>query len=238
MPEDLFFELLQSEEETRARCFKKFPQRTNPVGLLPPVGALMDYECKSSQPCTPLWQRRLPESFQFNEGLATGEFELTPRQRKALEEWQANIAQGVEWLQEGAVLATHIFPKLKGYRPGQAHTEVDRALRLIASNINAMRRAYRAWAPQGFPRVEIVGRSWAVFRFIQVHLTAHVEYLAQYGVDVHSANQESLENERTDLNYLVHAVLAGGLASKDGAMRWRFRALYPKGLLIPEETQS
>jgi len=104
--------------------------------------------------------------------------------------------------------------------------------------MEGVRRFYEWVAPKGFAPAPIVGRSWAVFRYIQVHLTADVEFLALYGIDINRPNFETLENERTDLNYLVLAVLARGLASNDAALKRRFKALCPDGILIEVERKS
>lgn len=77
-----------------------------------------------------------------------------------------------------------------------------------------------------------------MFRYIQVHLTADVEFLAKYGIDVNRASMAKLENERADLNYLVLALLANGLASNDNAMKTRFKALCPDGILIEVERKA
>jgi hypothetical protein len=45
-------------------------------------------------------------------------------------------------------------------------------------------------------------------------------------------------DERVDLNYLLFAVLAEGLASNDAAMQRRFRALCPGGILIEVERSA
>ena len=79
-----------------------------------------------------------------------------------------------------------------------------------------------------------MGRSWAVFRWVQVHLLAAVEFYAKYGDGINRTSEAKLENERVDLNYLVFAVLARGLATNDKAMARRFAALAPGGMLLPE----
>ncbi|HKV07202.1 MAG TPA: hypothetical protein VJ725_03625 [Thermoanaerobaculia bacterium] len=210
MPEDLFFELIHSDEVTKAKCFAKFPARESPVGLLPPVGVLIQSENEYRRPCTPIWNHRLHFNYRFNGKLATGEFELTHQQLAGVRKWEEDLATETANFAERAKLIINIFPILEGYRPGQDRSKINEVLHDIASNMEGVRRFYRWVAPEGFAPASIVGRPWAVFRYIQVHLTADVEFLASYGIDVNQPKFEKLENERTDLNYLVLAVLAKG----------------------------
>ena len=73
---------------------------------------------------------------------------------------------------------------------------------------------------------------------MQVHLIADVEYLAKYGVEVNMPKATTIENQRADLNYLIFAVLAKGLASNDSAMKERFKALCPDGNLVEIEKRE
>ena len=72
---------------------------------------------------------------------------------------------------------------------------------------------------------------------MQVHLIADVELFAHYG-EVNEPKMSDLENERADMNYLLFALLAKGLATNDNAMKTRFKLLCPKGLLIEPEERS
>jgi hypothetical protein len=235
MPEDLFFELIHSDEETKAKCFAKFPARDKPVGLLPPVGVLIQLENENRRPSTPIGNHIPGFNYKFNDKLATGEFEMTHQQLAGVRRWEEDLATDTANFAERAKLIVRIFPSLEGYRPGQDRTPIEEVLHDIASNMEGVRRFYGGVAPKGFAPAPIVGRTWAVFRYIQVHLTADVEFLALYGVDVNLPKFATLENERTDLNYLVLAVLAQGLASNDAAMKRRFKALCPDGILIEVE---
>jgi hypothetical protein len=114
---------------------------------------------------------------------------------------------------------------------------IDEVLHRVATNMEFVRRFYQWGAPEGFPPDPIVGRSWAVFRYMQVHLMADVELFAKYGV-LNQPSMARLENERADLNYLLFALLAKGLATNDNTMKARFKLLCPEGLLIGPEERS
>ena len=237
MPEDLLFELLHSDEETKKKCFAKFPAKSNPVGLLPPAGVLIRYENENRTPATPIWNHRLDKDFQwhFNDKLALGEFAMTHQQLEAVRKWEEDLAVATAMFAERAKAIIKVFPVLEGFRPGQDRKKIEEVLSHTTSKMGEVRRFYKWVAPEGFAPAPIVGRTWTVFRYMQVHLFADVEFLAKYGVDVNRPNQEILENERADLNYLLLSILAGGLASDDKAMKRRFKSLCPRGLLIEVE---
>jgi len=232
MIEDLLFEMIDGDLETRTQCFRKFPDRVNPVAVLPNVGTLMRHEREFRQPCTPVWNHKLPWRFNFNKRLATGNFELNNQQRQAVGKWESNLVEDVNRFVERGVFADELLPALRGFRPGQNPEKIQELLTRIASDMESVRRFYKELSTVDFPPASIVGRTWAVFRFIQVQLIGVVEFFKKYGAAVHPTNRDKLENEFTDLNYLVVASLAGGLATRDKALASRFSLLCPKGLLI------
>lgn len=232
MTEDLFFELIHDDKATRAWTFSKFPEKDNPVGILPPVGVLMRYEAENKQPATPVSDFTWDINYRFNAKLGTGEFDLSHQQLEGVREWETDLATATEHFAERAQAIVNIFPVLEGYRPGQDRTRIEEVLRDIACDMDGLRRFYAGVAPQGFVDASLVDTNWAVFRYMQVHLTADVEFLAKYGVNVNVPNMAKLENERADLNYLVCALLAKGLATNDEPMKKRFRRLCPEGLLV------
>jgi hypothetical protein len=234
MTQDLFVELLRSDHETRMKCFSRFPRRENPVILLPNIGTLMRYEKLNRRPCGPLSNHSLGKRFVFNESLASGEFELNDRQSEGIRQAEMELKQDVEGFMERSMKAGELFPLLKTLRPGQHADRIEELVSWITSDMEGVRRVYAALVPDDFPPAAIVGRTWAVLRWIQVHLLAAVEFHAKYGDGINRTNEEKLENERIDLNYLVFAVLARGLATRDKVMARRFAALAPGGILLPE----
>jgi len=116
MPEDLFFELIHSDEQTKARCFAKFPARDNPVGLLPPVGVLIQYENENRRPSTPIWNHRLVFRYKFNDKLGTGEFEMNHQQLAGVRKWEEELATDTANFADRAKLIVKIFPVLTRLR--------------------------------------------------------------------------------------------------------------------------
>ena len=67
MAESLFLEILTSDDEGHInKCFKKFPQKENPVDLLPSSGNLMYFEKTNHCPSTPLQGHVLKKRYEFN----------------------------------------------------------------------------------------------------------------------------------------------------------------------------
>lgn len=124
MPEDLFFELIHSDEVTKAKCFAKFPARENPVGRLPPVGVLIQHENEYRRPCTPLWNHRLRFNYRFNDKLATGEFELTHQQLAGVRKWEEDLAADTANFAERAKLIVARYYAL-------GHTDLGRLLFVV-----------------------------------------------------------------------------------------------------------
>ena len=224
MTEDLFFELISGDLETRTKCFQKFPCRDNPVELIPNVGTLLRFEKEARKPSS-LWKRRLRSTFRFNAGLADGQFILNEKQEQAIARWRDDLAQDVDHLIALGSSADRLFPALRGLRPGQRPEVIESLIGEIAVNMEGARQLYAHLKPPEFPPSAIVGRTWAVFRRLQVYAIGAVEYFAKYGDGINKTNRDVLENERTDLNYLVVALLAGGLATGDKTIARRFRLL-------------
>lgn len=163
------------------------------------------------------------EAFSINKGLVEGDFDLNSRQARAVREWEGQLSESLQSFVERGEAADQIFPELKGFRPGQDKEPIRRLVERIGTDIEWIKQKYSEMVPAEFPPSQIVGRTWASFRWLQVHLIAAVEYFSVYGPGINKTNRETLENERTDLNYLVLATLAGGLATHDEALARRFR---------------
>ncbi len=210
MTEELFFELTHDDQKTRALSFAKFPSADNPVGLLPPVGMLIQFENTNRRPVSPLWDHRLDAIYNFNPGLASGNHEMTRLQLSTVRKWEEDLTTKAESFAKRAKLIVKIFPVLRGHLPGQDRAPIEELRHDVACNIEGVRSFYKAVAPKDFPPASIVGRTWAVFRYIQVHLIADVELFSKYGMNVNVPSMAKLENERADLDYLVVALLARG----------------------------
>jgi hypothetical protein len=64
-----------------------------------------------------------------------------------------------------------------------------------------------------------------------VQLLAGLDFIGRHGVDA-APNEESILHELLDLDYLVSALLVGGLACRETRFLERFRFLCPDGVIL------
>ena len=94
-----------------------------------------------------------------------------------------------------------------------------------------MRGFYRNHRHAASPPAELIDERWAHFRWIQVQLLAGLDFFASYGLGA-PFRREDMINELIDLDYLITAILVGGLASRDRRMIDRFKLLLPDGVVL------
>jgi hypothetical protein len=121
--------------------------------------------------------------------------------------------------------------ELKDVRPGEMRATVDKLSLQIRDDREDMRGFYRNHRHSSFPAPEIIDERWAFFRWIQVTLVAGLDFFASYRVDK-SPNPEDLLHELLDMDYLVSALLVGGLACCEKRFIGRFRFLRPDGIVL------
>jgi len=232
MPEALLLELLTTDERVRASCFRKFPEGWNPVDIITNVGTLLVYERENHAPATPIHERRLDIRFTFGPKLAAGTFVFTPEQRAAIAEWEANTARKVEDLKLRVPDTIAWLPSIASYRPGLPPVEINKLRQAVATDSEMIRDAYDMFFHAGFPPSSVINEEWACFRWVQVQLLTVLEYIRRYGAGNIDAAFCKAHNDVVDMEYTMTGVLAGALASRDGAVKEIFRMLCPSGKLV------
>jgi hypothetical protein len=101
----------------------------------------------------------------------------------------------------------------------------------VRDDINDMRGFYNNHRHVKGPLGELLDERWAHFRWIQVQLLAGLDFFASYGLGA-TLRREDMIHELLDLDYLVPALLIGGLASCEKRMIERFRLLRPDGIVL------
>lgn len=94
-----------------------------------------------------------------------------------------------------------------------------------------IRGFYRNHRDEGAPPAELIDEKWTYFRWIQVYLLAGLDFFASYGLGA-PFRRETMINELIDLDYLITAILVGGLASRDRRMIDRFKLLRADGVVL------
>ncbi len=114
-------------------------------------------------------------------------------------------------------------------------TEMSNRVRELSLQIRDdredIRGFYRNHRVPPWPEPELIDEQWAFFRWIQVQLLAGLDFFASYGVKI-QPSLEKLMHELLDLEYLIMALLVGGLASREKRMIERFKLLRPGGILL------
>jgi hypothetical protein len=115
---------------------------------------------------------------------------------------------------------------------GPSRPEIIKELSLkIRNDRDDMRGFYANHRHADFPPPELLDKDWAFFRWIQVQLLAGLDFISRHGVDA-KPNQERMLHELLDLDYLISALLVGGLACRETRFVERFRFLRSDGVIF------
>lgn len=233
MLETLFMELLTtSEKYFQAACFRKFPETENPVELINGISSLLQYEIKHQRQATPLLNQKIPIRFAFNPKMASGNYIYSAEQLVEMRRWEVQILEDVDFLKENAEVTADFFPSIPNYKPGQSTAEIELIRKEIAYNEDLIRGFYARIRHATFPPAELLSPNWAFFRWVQVKLLASVEFIRRYGPGRLDVRSKEIAQDVADSEYLICASLAGGLATRDSALKRDFTLLCPNGLLL------
>ncbi|MDP2863121.1 MAG: hypothetical protein Q8N95_10050 [Desulfobacterales bacterium] len=233
MPESLFFELLTTKEDKdRAICFGNLPNTANPVILVQGISSMFSFEIGKKLPIKDVKDMCIDVPYIFNKHLKHLDFKYTCEQRQTLLEWQKDVASRIEGFKEKSACVSGWFPGLKGYKPGMDPKHINEAKLLICEDLSVVREIYKTIRPSTFPEAEILTEEWALFRYLQVHVFAALEYVRLFGDGNSTAISGKIENEILDLDYCVTALLVGALASHDMSLIEKFKRIRPTGIVI------
>lgn len=240
MPDVLFYELMTTDKTSRSRCFSKIPAGENPLILIPNVGQYLRYEMTKKMPAVPITQLREKIRYNFNAGLADLSFELSGEITALLQQTEADINTDTKSFVERSLTTIDLFKAL-GYEAGDQNS-IDSLIASIATDSSTVRRLYDliisnkdTYFPDRIPP-EQLGRKWATYRWMQVHVIYGLRFLKQYGLRIPSNAGTRFwrraEHEMLDASYVILGSLAGSLATGDATMADTFRLLCPKGHLF------
>ncbi len=123
------------------------------------------------------------------------------------------------------------LPALKDATQSETTNRVRELSLQIRDDREDIRGFYRNHRISPWPEAELIDEQWTFFRWIQVHLLAGLDFFASYGVKI-QPSREKLMHELLDLEYLIVALVVGGLASREKKMIERFKLLRPDGILL------
>lgn len=239
MPEVLFLEILTTKTENMVKCFKKFPEIENPVALVPNVGSLIRYETEKNRQCSPIETQFLKIRYVFNERLAKNQFDFTEEQKETLKEWETSTNEGAEGFIEKAIVTDGWFPEFSDYMLGQSPNPITDAMDMVATDLGFVRKIYGQLRDEIYetykglwPEPQRIDKNWILFRYLQVHLLAALEYIRKYGKEPQSMISKRLKNEYLDIDYCIIGTLSDGLATRDTTMARFYNLLCPEKALI------
>ena len=227
MSDVLFYELISSDEPGRSGCFKKLPQKPNPILLVERVAALLKKEQTTHKPAG-LPSENPAElncrTWQFNPALSNGLYHLLNIDKATMREIKTELDWDISFLIETSNLAP-IFP---GISEQFIVDSVDKLSEFLSS----------LELPDGttMPAGKNLNESWTLFRWLQVQLLFSLDILHRYNDINLSAltdkSREKLEHDVLDMHYLILGVLQSAFATKDKKLIRFYKLLCPNGLLI------
>lgn len=235
MSETLFLEILTSGDESHIqKCFGKFPQKENPVYLLPHSGNLMRFEKTSHKCSTPLEDRILDIRYEFNPNLRSGHHGLIIRKVAVpLEEWKKNASASASGFTQKAETVCDWFPELKD-KTNISEEEKNKAIQKTSADINCVREVYSKLQEgilknegEKWPSAEIIDKEWALFRYVQFHLIGTLDLFWR-----HTSKEEKIVNAYLDMDYCILGSLTDGLATRDKVVEKFYRSVCPENILI------
>jgi hypothetical protein len=240
MPDVLFYEMITAPEPARSRCFAKFPGEC-PVPLVPSVGVLLAYELQNHKPCGQPSLHSSRERWKFNDKLAEGAYTLPPEVQETLREEEDRLHGEITTLVEMINMAPDLFPDVF-VRGADRDVERAKVERVLATEHGAIVDFYSRLEPPDAsvrpPPAKELTPDWIHFRWLQVKLWASLDLRLRLGPvddDPSEGRRHKLENYLHDMQYLMLALLEGGLASEDEWMRRAFKLLAPNGELRPTD---
>src|SRR6266851_3071082 len=142
-----------------------------------------------------------------------------------------------EQLAEKVPMMIHVWqslrelPAIKNASPKEL-PEVIKAHKIkIRDDRDDMRGFYANHRYPYFPPPDLIDEQWAYFRWIQVYLLVGLDFINRYGVNS-VPSEENMIHELIDLDYLIPAILVGGLACREKMFLERFRLLRSDGVVL------
>jgi hypothetical protein len=225
IPDVLWYEPFHKRDDKRTANVLKLRSIESSLRVIPRIGQMFQAEVEHLEPAS----RRLRVKYvQFNKNLESeSAFDSSLETAKSdTRKWEKKLPQMVEIWRDFKKI-----PTLRDAKPAEIKDRVEQLKILVRDDHDDMRGFYRNHKPHSYPDAELLDEEWALYRWTQANLLAGLDYFVSYGPK-NEANREKLMHELLDVEYLICAVLVGGLASRDDRIVERFRLLRPDGVLL------
>lgn len=227
--EVLIHEHLRKRDARRIANLFKLHSIEDSIVLLPGMGEMFRAEGTSLKPASKVLRAK-SVNFRTERGPTGQFFELDGNALRSTKARAVEVEKRLHALTEVWRMFSEI-PALKDSKPEEIPAKVHELSLQIRDDHEDMRKFYGNHRPPSFPPPELLDEDWALFRSIQVQLLAGLDFFASYGLDK-SPSREKLLHEIFDLDYLISALLVGGLACREIRFVERFRLLRSDGIIL------
>lgn len=227
--EALMYELLSKRDNVRIAGLFKLQRIEKSLAVLPSIGEMFRAEAGTLKPASSSMKAKAVELIAEKDA-AGNFFSLTGDSLLSVQERTADLKEKVSeviemWRDLGRL------PALKEAHPTELRAKADELSLAVRNDREAMRGFYGNLRHSFFPAADLIDGEWTYFRWIQVYLVAGLDFYCSYGAKT-EPSRDKIFNELLDLDYLIMALLAGGLASREKRFLKRFRLLRPDGVLL------
>jgi hypothetical protein len=229
LPEALWHELFRKRDKRRIADLFKLQSIEKALVILPSIGEMFRAEVANLKPAPDVLRGKFVK-LRAIRGPSGEFFELTGDALRSTEERNASI----EWkVQEMSDLWRSFIriPGLEKKSQEDIRTRVRELSEEVRNDRDAMRAFYSNHRHKSWPSPELLVEGWTLFRWIQVHLLAGLDFFLKYG-RTNDPSKEKIIHELLDLDYLIPALLVGGLACRETRFIERFKFLRPDGVLL------
>jgi hypothetical protein len=227
--EALMHELLRKRDDWRIANLHKLHSIQKALVLLPGIGEMFRAEATFLKPASVAMKAKTIELIAERD--MAGEFftltgETLRSVKERTDELDAKVPEIIElWRDFGRL------PALRDAHPTELRSKADGLALEVRNDREAMRAFYEHHRKEFFPFSSLIDEEWAYYRWIQVHLVAGLYFYCSYGVN-RAPSHENMVHELLDLDYLIQALLIGGLACRERRFRERFRLLHADGIIL------
>ncbi len=230
IPRVLWDEHFRKWDKKRFANLKKLRSVEKDLVLLPAISEMFRTECETLKPA-PIVLKCQAVEFKpdmFGNGTQTAELDSDTRATGGV------ITKRLERRLNQMVPVWNAFKQIPEFENAKSE-DMPNIVKLkreqIRDDREDMRGFYGNHRPATAPPPELIDEKWAHFRWIQVHLLAGLDFFASYGLGA-PFRREDMIHELIDLDYLITAILVGGLVSRERRMIDRFKLLRPDGVVL------
>lgn len=229
IPEVLMFEHSRKRDARRTANLFKLRSIENNLVILPGIGEMLRTEAKTLNPAPQVMKAKFVKVI-ARKGPSGEYFDLTARELLSTEERSTELKTKLPEV-VGMWRSLSSMPELTQAGPKEIPQVIKKLSLRVRDDRQDIRGFYSNLRHSSFPPAELVDEKWAYFRWIQVQLLAGLDFIARHGSKT-NPNQEKLRHELLDLDYLLPALLVGGLACRETRFIDRFRFLRPDGVIL------